>query len=518
MSEVSQLAAIAPSHAVADFLFDPRLNIVPFADYWSVVKHLKHPDEKERAAGMVDYPVYRALIDRPKIAIPSILRYLFLTLLAPFLMFSRKFRSIGRYQFKYDTPIYDELTRRMRRYKLDLRDRPSDNGVAKTVDVYKNGECLASNVLNPRFIYGYCSLFFATYKVPIAGILSSLTTFAVLYSFRFLNTKYQVDVLDAFPLIVYPTVVVIIHRILRDWTASIIGSIPVIVGRIIWPFITSHNVRNIVLSLAIVFVLYNFYNSFFLVRPTPPSLLFYSTEGPLKAYDNIQEDGPYWLKSRHYWVFRNLMVVSGELNSPTRKDWERVELWINADMESPNVGELEYVVSDVHYREVWIPAEKLIPQERKEIYRHKLRNAMDHGQGGCFIVEADANVIFHTPELITLTFSPTTEKLPAQRIYHLFSALFKQAVREDPSPFLLKLEKLQLEIGQELFDDVPEFLGEAVAKNMLSLPWTYWRYPFGVNSSRKAKLYGDASGFERRLKASDARLQIKAPQPDLHVD
>ncbi len=65
-----------------------------------------------------------------------------------------------------------------------------------------------------------------------------------------------------------------------------------------------------------------------------------------------QEDAPVWLKGDQYWVFRNLFWWPFELTVGSKglehEDWERIELWVNA-----NTGKPEWIISDYHWRELW---------------------------------------------------------------------------------------------------------------------------------------------------------------------
>ncbi|KAL0241500.1 hypothetical protein GEMRC1_006735 [Eukaryota sp. GEM-RC1] len=483
-------------------------------DYWTSVHHLRPQDDKSRSeSGLLDHSTYRHAIDRPSFVLPSILHYLLLFFMAPIMFPFNRFRRLTSSSFKYKSPIADEIHRRMRRYKFKLKERKQeDEPIAKSVDVFHNGECLVENVLNPRFISGYCSLFFATYKVPIAILFSTIVTFSLLASFSVIDSKVQLKLLQSMPLLLYPLCMVILKLLFKDWFTSIVGSVPVIVGRLIFPWYRTGDVTSIVLASVILLCLYFVFNSFFLVRPAPPSLMLFVKDGPLSSYSDMENDGPYWLKSNTYWVFRQLLVVSGEVNKPWEKDWERVELWINADVNSPNCGMLEYVVTDVHYRELWIPANQLIKPHKFEFQKEKALEAIESLKGGMWKVEVDADVVFHTPLLITVSFVPFVEgHFPAQQLKHLTAALFKQEARESSSLYMLRLEKLQLDIGREIFSDCPEWLSDKVSTNMMSIPFRWWRYPYGCFSKKSVFMYSSHPMLDKKQHASDPLLQLKAP-------
>ncbi|KAL0223598.1 hypothetical protein P9112_002988 [Eukaryota sp. TZLM1-RC] len=477
-----------PSIRLAEFLFNPEQmrGPVAHADYWTSVQHLKAPDSKERCEkGIVNYSTFRNAIDRycflfrsyvrPHLVIPSILRYLLLFFLSPFLVFFRKFRRLGRYSFKYKGPVAGEILRRIRSHKLQLRPTEpttQDQPISKGVDVYRDGKLMVENVLNPKFIYGYVSIFFATYKIPIAFSIASALTTSILSMSGLFASKYHISILRSLTLVVYPSSMFILRLIFKDWMTSIVGSLPIIIGRIIYPWLKSGQLNLVVLAIGIAIGLYIIFNSFFLVRPAPPALMLFTKDGPLASYENMEEDGPWWLKANKYWVWRNLLVVSGEINKFWERDWERVELWINADTESPDCGCLEWITTDIHWREVWIPGNRLVKSEKYELQKQQCLDSIEQGKGGFWQVEVDADVVFHSPLMLTLGFVPSEERLPVQKINHLFSALFKTQRREDPTPYKRKLERIQLDIGREFFTDTPEFLTDKIADNMLSIPFT----------------------------------------------
>jgi hypothetical protein len=52
-----------------------------------------------------------------------------------------------------------------------------------------------------------------------------------------------------------------------------------------------------------------------------------------------------------------------------------------------------------------------------------------------------------------------------------------------------------------------------VTRRLLSLPWTYWRFPRGAKSSRTLSVYGGRSALEFESEhASERCYQIKDPE------
>jgi hypothetical protein len=244
---------------------------------------------------------------------------------------------------------------------------------------------------------------------------------------------------------------------------------------------------------------------FFLPRPVPPVLMLYSKDAPARAYER-PGDEPYWLEGRTYWVWRYLMLSPAELNKFWERDWERVEIWIRAD--GPEAGRLEWVVLDAHYRELWIPYERLGSEER--IVRQRTA-ALEHattGRPGISLVEVDASLIFHTPYIRTVSFLPEAEDIPVRSLWHLLSGLFKRGRRDDPDDYLPTLDLLRLRRGHGILDDIPEAIVPFAARHLLSIPWRYWRYPLGAQRRWNRRLYEQRRSQESPP-AADPELQIK---------
>jgi hypothetical protein len=102
-------------------------------------------------------------------------------------------------------------------------------------------------------------------------------------------------------------------------------------------------------------------------------------QGPGHPYVR-EEDAPWWVEGETYWVWRYLLLSPAELNKFWERDWERVDLWIRAD--GPDAGQLEWVVTDLHYRELWVPYEKLDEPEALERQREKARDVIDGAGAG----------------------------------------------------------------------------------------------------------------------------------------
>jgi len=167
-------------------------------------------------------------------------------------------------------------------------------------------------------------------------------------------------------------------------------------------------------------------------------------------------DEPFWLKKddvNSYWVIRFMYYWRYEVAKVPHSDWERVELWIDAKK-----GDLKWVVSDYHYRELW----------------YEVKNKLTSLYVSFF-------VNFHTPIPI----------LESEEVTAFSTALNKQ--RKD----LLKTvitgkskeiaDKIREIIEKVSWRDLhpPDWISTFGLQNVAAdfsskLPWKFWRYPKGL--------------------------------------
>ncbi|MEM1657852.1 MAG: hypothetical protein QXK94_02325 [Candidatus Jordarchaeales archaeon] len=207
------------------------------------------------------------------------------------------------------------------------------------------------------------------------------------------------------------------------------------------------------------------------------NLYFYASNGPLFPYKN-RHDAPIWLEGNYYWVMRYIYWWPGEFTISSKalyaSDYERVELWVNAE-----TGELEWVVSDYHWRELFYR----VPADGKEHY-----------------VIVDFNMNFHTPE-ITLVHP---EELPRYQVPEAIKDLFIESlkitlkrikefflairIRLFPEEEIKKIKKTfrkRVEFIETYLIDIAPGARRLCAHVAANLPWSFWRYPFGVHSIKK---------------------------------
>lgn len=530
-----------PAGGLAAWLEQQGLLRGPFLyqDYWDAVLRLDLPGTaRRRAAGLISPDLFRVGLERPDLEVPRLRHYLVLFLLGPFLLPFRSFRRLGRYRLSYRSQVADEVLERLESYRLALSaadaggaaadgpearetgtggpargDADEAAGGAERVDASLAGETVGRGLLHPHRVPGFVSLFYATYKLPLACLTAIAVAALLVPAARATGTL--ATVLDLWIPAGFPLLVALLYLVWRDWLTAVLGAFPVVIARFLFPFLDPGGAGGwtaFALAFGGLFLLYLLIDWFFMPRPVPPTLMLYTSEGPGRPYDR-EEDAPWWLEGESYWVWRYLMLTPAELNKFWERDWERVELWIRAD--GPEAGRLEWVVTDAHYREVWIPFEKLGGRERLARQVEAAGRATSSaGAAGFWLLEADADPVFHAPFLRAVSFVPEDERVPARSVGHLVSSLWKQAESDDPARFRAEVERARARTGVGLFRDAPEMASGALSRHLLSQPWRWWRYPRGAATRREVRLYGTGPA-EEHPPAADPTLQVKRSAEDL---
>lgn len=501
-----------------------------YQDYWDAVLRLGLPGTaRRREAGLVAPDLFRLGLDRPDLEVPRLRHYLLLFLIGPFLLPFRAFRRLGRYRLSYRSEMAREVLERLEDYRLELtaaggegasaRERApgepaADDGARETarVDARLGGRTVGRELLHPHRVPGFVSLFYATYKLPLASLTAIAAAGLLVPVARATGTLETA--LDLWIPAGFPLLVGLLYLVWRDWLTALLGAFPVVVVRFLFPLLdpgAAGGWTGFGLALGGLFLLYLLIDWFFMPRPVPPTLMLYTSDGPGRPYDR-EEDAPWWLEGDDYWVWRYLMLTPAELNKFWERDWERIELWIRADGEE--AGRLEWVVTDAHYREVWIPLEKLGSRDRVARQLEVARRTGAEGRAGFWLLETDADPVFHAPFMRAVSFVPEEERVPTHSVGHLVSALWKQAERDDPDRFRREVERVRARTGVGLFRDAPEVASGLVSRHMLSQPWRWWRYPRGAATRREVRLYGGGPDGERPP-AADPELQVKRTAGDL---
>jgi hypothetical protein len=136
---------------------------------------------------------------------------------------------------------------------------------------------------------------------------------------------------------------------------------------------------------------------------------------------------------------------------------------------------------------------------------------------GTWILEVDANLVFHTPFYRAVSFVADSGTVPARRVAHLIRSMWARAREPDIEAALARLDEIKLARGPDLLDDLPELIADRAARHILSLPWTHWRYPLGANRRLEPRIYAP-QGASDPYPAADPALQIKCNDDGGPVD
>ena len=180
---------------------------------------------------------------------------------------------------------------------------------------------------------------------------------------------------------------------------------------------------------------------------------------PFKAPD----DEPFWLKEekvKAYWVLRFMYFWRYEVAKIPHSDWERVEIWVDAEK-----GTVKWVVSDYHYRELW----------------YKVKE-------GLHLLYVNFFLNFHTPV-------PVADLSEVESV----SRVFSQPVRSLIKTMVTGKGPDTIEYLREPLKTIPKSWADLHPADWISsyglpnlaagfcsrLPWTYWRYPHGLEKAER---------------------------------
>jgi hypothetical protein len=179
-------------------------------------------------------------------------------------------------------------------------------------------------------------------------------------------------------------------------------------------------------------------------------------------------DKPQWLKGSHYWVFRHMYFwpfeATPSLKGFMHEDFERVEVWVNAD-----TGKPEWSISDYHWRELWYK----IPELDEDI-----------------AIQASFNKNFHTPSVSVIRRSHLHEVKYAgeswirslELMFH-YLRVSRELKREMEVP--PKVSKKRADVLKNFFVDLPPPVRLAAAGTMAGFAWNFFRFPQGVSTVAK---------------------------------
>jgi hypothetical protein len=174
-------------------------------------------------------------------------------------------------------------------------------------------------------------------------------------------------------------------------------------------------------------------------------------------------DEPFWLQQeqvRGYWVLRYMYYWRYEVTTVPHQDWERVEVWVDAEN-----GIARWIVSDYHYRELWYKVQEDLPSLYVRFF-----------------------VNFHTPVPIVdsaqIKSISQTLSLKTRKLLKIAATGKTFGTVEDFRKSLQDFSKILADLHPP--DWISSYGLPRVGLGFCSnLPWTYWRYPYGLEKDER---------------------------------
>lgn len=474
----------------------------PFAycDYWaSVLGFRSIVSRKAQDSGLIDLHLFRHALDRPPTRLVNWGIYALATLLGPgailYQMATRVRRRVGSREHKR---WQRTLTERLRPFQLDLERREEGRVYIKGLSGAWNGP-----LLDPARLRVVASTIFPTYKL----LLATLITMAFLATAWPILTHLGPPFFSSatFTILAYAGLVGVLFLLFGDIWTALLGPVPVLVAREVLVF--NGGIEDFYLRLLVVVVIVYFIEFFFLPRPLPPILYLYVNEPdhPLQTYEG--KEAPHWLRGKAYWVWRFVILAPAEITKFWERDWERMEIWVRAD-EGPHCGEIEWFVSDQHYRELWFEPRRWLGDRYDELMK-QLAEWRENSIGRRhWLLEVDMDLLFHSPSIRRLEWGLGPGPRSRSGPLRILKCLGVRSPADFPLQYWSRLKELELQ-GIVLLTDVPEHIRPASTWTLLRKPWSYWRYPLGVLTDTKQYIYN--SGVDPPEEAScSSDFQIKS--------
>jgi hypothetical protein len=479
-----------------------------YADYWASVLGMPGIVREEvLQRGLVDLDVFRSCLNRPRTRLPGLGYYLLMLFAGPVLI---PYRMVQRIASRLHVPLAGEEAAEelLAPYRLQVQ---RDSGKAR---VHWRGECLAEGLVDPLQPEVVFSMVYPAYKILIAAVLAIGLS---LLTHLFTDRPEMPERLGQLLLLAnFPVLAVLLYAIFRDWWTSIVAPLPVFI--VLWVVALLSPVRALPLGsfpalLAGLAVGYFVVDAFLVPRATAPTLYLYVNDPASPLFPYARGQAPYWLQGRTYWVWRFVMLARAEVHKFWEGDWERIEVWVRADGDT--AGMIEWVVDDFHFRELWIPHERTASSrevtEQRRVIHEALRAA---APAGTWVVEVDTDLLGHWPELRGVFLLPPRQGWRQARLRQLARSLRVEVEADRPRDFRDVVHRLRLD-RRDFLEDIPEYLRWLALRRLLSIPWRYWRFPRGANTTARPLLYGDGSDISGP-RASEPSLQFKAPGFSLH--
>ena len=473
-----------------------------FCDYWASVLELDGiVNDKALSRMGLSLEVFRKILNRPSAGLPRLGYFMLATLLKPVIVLARALlRLAGRRHSR--TPQYNQSAMREVLLKHALDVKPSEGGDA---EVYSEGEKIAGGLVNPYRLRASASMFFARYKVFLgAGVALGYGALIGPIASLFGHGNVLVPYLGV---LFYPVVLLILWVMFDDLLTATVAPLPLIALSYIVRI--GHGFKGFVIAVVLIGLILYLVEWFFIPRSLPPALYLYVNDPTSRFFPYKPGHEPYWLEGKYYWVWRVVNLAPAELIKFWEKDWERLEVWVRAD--GDRKGRIEWIVNDWHYRELWFEYDVFTRQGARLIHEQILEADLASGRPLIWVVEVDMDLVFHSPAVRGIYLAHGTRPSFVRRLMSIFGAILRKRAKDRPEKYAENLEMFEIH-GGRLLHDMPEHFRMAGVRRLLSMPWTYWRFPHGANVPRKAYVYGDIGGAGTGPEpASDRRFQIKRP-------
>ncbi|MFQ5599591.1 MAG: hypothetical protein ACE5G2_03450 [Candidatus Krumholzibacteriia bacterium] len=474
-----------------------------YCDYWASVLRMRGivHDEVQRR-GLVDLDIFRSCLNRPETRLPRFGYYILMLFLGPVLI---PYRMIQRIASRLHVPLAgeDEAGELLAPYRLQLERQASGQ-----VNVRWKGERLAHDLIDPERPDVVFSVVYPAYKILVAALLAM--GLALLLHWTSGREGLSEWLRPVLLFANFPLLAGILYLIFRDWLTALVAPLPVFV--VLWVVSLLGPVREMPLgtlaaALAGLAVAYFVVDAFMIPRGMAPTLYLYKNEPRSPVFPYAEGQAPYWLDGRTYWVWRFVSLTPAEMHKFWERDWERVEAWVRADGE--NAGQIEWVVVDLHFRELWIPYDRFVSDARAAGHRHVLEELRrDTRRDAAWVIEVDTNFVGHAPELRGVFMLPLRHGWRRARIRQLARSLRIQVEHDHPRDYRDAVRRLRL-AGLDFIDDIPEHLRWYALRQLLAIPWRYWRYPRGANAAARPYLYAQPN-HAAPLQSCEPCMQFKA--------
>ena len=478
-----------------------------YCDYWASVLGLRGiVREAAVRSGRIDPPLFRACLDRPETRLPG-LRYYVLTLLAGPALIPYRVLQHARSKLRLHLPAEDEAAEMLAPCALAIESQ-DDGGVR----VRHGSDVMARDLFDPQRAEVIFSLVYPTYKLLFSALAAIALTLGAQWALHTGLVPHGLEATVRFAH--YPLVVLLSWLVFRDGITAVVAPLPVYVvvgGLKAVGELTSPRPELFLVALLAVAVAYFLVDGFLVPKGLAPALYYYCADPSDDAHPYEPGQAPAWLAGRSYWVWRFTYCTAAELNKFWERDWERVEVWVHAD--GPQAGEIEWLVFDFHYRELWVPKDRLVSARRQKAQTAAVAQARDEGGALLWTVETDMNIVFHSPEVRSIHVMPVDRGWRPARLRQLLASLRVEEQRDRPHDYRDGVRRLRA-VGHDVVADIPEHFRGYALRQLLTTPWRYWRYARGANTALRPYLYSRRESTEP-LPATEPDLQLKSPrQPE----